>query len=298
VRAFICLALLVIGELPAGASGRMASDVRLFEAHSGFWLNLHHVLYEQARLRRVARGEKSRGPTFELAPDVGTLSEVDRASWNAALAYYESAVVGRDLLFDEELYRVKGVLARSEDDVSLDERPLPAALKTALARTAPIYRKTAWAAHDRANRRTWPTAPVRVDLVAVANWSGGYTSIHPQVHIVLSSLEPSNQATSGLEILFHEASHGLVAHLRSELERAAEGADIGDLWHVVLFYTVGEIVKRHFGSYVPYAETQHLYEGRWQIYRQAIERAWKPYLDGNVNFEAATTALVGALRKP
>ena len=57
----------------------------------------------------------------------------------------------------------------------------------------------------------------------------------------------------------------------------------GDLWHVVLFYTTGEAVRRILADDGQPAYTPVLYaifaRGTWTEYRQALESNWQPYVD-------------------
>lgn len=65
-----------------------------------------------------------------------------------------------------------------------------------------------------------------------------------------------------------------------------------DLWHAVLFYTTGEMVRRAIPGYVPYAEANGLWKSAWPMCLNPLNRDWKPYLEGNVSFADAVSALV------
>jgi hypothetical protein len=74
-----------------------------------------------------------------------------------------------------------------------------------------------------------------------------------------------------------------------------------DLWHALLFYTTGEIVKRTLknngmGDYIPYAYRYGLYERAtgWKNYQRALELHWQPYLNGKMDADAALACLVEA----
>jgi len=54
----------------------------VFELHSGFWINLHHTLYEQAREQRGSRSSAAK------SSEMTQLTEPERATWDAAVAYY------------------------------------------------------------------------------------------------------------------------------------------------------------------------------------------------------------------
>jgi hypothetical protein len=293
--------LIITGCLALFAFPGYATDTT-FEFHSGFWINLHHFLYEQAT-------------TDSLSPSYPP-------EWLAALAYYRREVIKRDFLTDEAA-EVDNRLSSLEAASSLKDSGLSPELLAALEGAAPIYRARWWPDHDRGNRAwmqtvapllskhsdtlkkqlaliyatDWPSTPIRTDVVEYANWAGAYTNLGP-THIIVSSVNSGNQGDAALEILFHEASHALIAKIREALstEVKAENKLLRrrDLWHAVLFYTTGEMVRRQLDGYTPYAEKNGLY-GRGSLDAHEILKAdWKPYLDGEIDLTTAVRRLVAA----
>jgi hypothetical protein len=70
-----------------------------------------------------------------------------------------------------------------------------------------------------------------------------------------------------------------------------------NLWHAVIFYTTGELVRRELGRvgdahYMPYAYRFNVYEKGMLPDRAALERDWQPWLDGKVPFNEALRNLV------
>ncbi len=293
----------------------------IFEFHSGLWLNLHHFLYQQAR---------------QEGGEAGPAGKQDK-DWSAALEYYRRTLARRDLLVDFEMVAIKDRLAEWEGVQNLQKSGLKAELIAALERAAPIYRARWWAEHDRANRTwvaavapmvqrlggdlakelarvyqaEWPAGHIRVDVSVYAGRVGGYTTLEP-LRVTLSSDDERNQGDAALEVLFHEASHGVARAVSDGIaaQCRARGKPIPrDLWHAVLFYTTGEVVKRAFapsgasadggnGNYTPYAYRHGLYDrGPWrgQNFGPLLERYWQPYLDGKLDFEHAIARLVDAL---
>jgi len=51
----------------------------------------------------------------------------------------------------------------------------------------------------------WPAAGFPVHVWAYSNWAGAYSTTGDL--LVISSQSPGNQATCGLEIVFHEGMH-------------------------------------------------------------------------------------------
>lgn len=340
--AVLCIATAASAQVPEPGTGtnirREPKPVAapVFRFQSGFWLNLHHFLYQQARLRSErpitrsgsasARGESR--AAAQAAADTDSLTPEQLKAWNAALDYYAEELARRDLLFDNYMVLMKNRLAELAAAPDLSTSGLREEVIRAMETAAPVYRAHWWPAHDRANREwlarlepmvdrmgtrlaqelstvyqaDWPEAPVVVDIAIYAGRVGGYTSLDP-VHVTVSSTDPRNQDEAALEILFHEASHGLaraVAEAIARECRARNKPTPRDLWHAVLFYTTGEVVRRTLaaqrpGEYMPYAYRHGLYARGWQNFQWLLERHWQPYLDGKVDFDRAIARMANAL---
>jgi len=321
---------------PAGGEGRRRRETQsIFEFHSGFWLNLHDFLYSQARMRaRQLAGDSNKAGTSPGMADIGGLTPEQQRTWTSVLDYYRNTWIKHDLLFDEEMVGIKGRLVESEAAADLKGSGLQPELAAALESAAPIYRAQWWAGQGRANqlwveavtplvnrfgdalikqlttayRAKWPGRRIRVDVVQYASWAGAYTTLDP-VHITVSSTDPRTQGLAALETLFHESSHalagrsfGAVSEALAREGRAQNKAIPDDLWHALIFYTTGEIVRRTLAKggvtdYTPYAYHNGLYARlpAWQKYQRAFEQYWQPYLDGKTDFNGAVAKLVGAL---
>lgn len=312
-------ALLLLSMACAGLRGAPAPAMDpipgpLFRFESSFWVNLHHLL-----IRETERGGKSSEPMLGLA-----LTAEESAAWETALAHYRDHFASRSPLFDAGMRELRDALTAAAESTSLPETGLDPATRAVLDRVAPLYRRTLWPDHDRANRdrisqlerfaaehsglaprltaifgSSWPVEPVRVDVVIYATWSGAYTTIEP-THITLQAADARQTETLGLETLFHEASHGLIepvaAAIRAERNRQGrEAPRRDDLWHAVLFYTVGWAVQRDLPEHTPYAEKHGLWDRGWQTHLAVIRRHWQPYLDGRVGFDDAISGMVREL---
>jgi hypothetical protein len=156
-------------------------------------------------------------------------------------------------------------------------------------------------------QNAWGGLPMPVDMVETVSWSGANSIILDSGggHLMISSQNPIRNA---LEIVFHEASHALMDRgdpVRKALADAAAAAKSrlpGDLWHVVLFYTTGEAVRRVLvddsqPAYTPMLEEIYA-RGSWVEYRPAVEKEWRPYLDGRRSLTASADALIAALQRP
>ncbi len=324
-----------------------SSPLPVFELHSGFWTNLHHTLYHEARLRNAAvapeKSGKNTEPTLKVAPEAKTaLSTTEKRAWDDAVTYYEANYASKDLLFTTELIQLKNQLGDFEDCDELSGRTkkfcdagLPPRLTQVLEAAASVYRSHFWPDHDRTNRRwimrvaplireqgvglserladiyqaRWPRAKIRVDVTAYANWAGAYTTLDP-LRVTISSLDSRNQGTEALEVLFHEASHEIAEPVQEAIIRECRQRDKAiprDLWHALVFYTTGEVIRpvvatsgtpsgdHDGGGYTPYAVREGLYQRGWNDYYKLLQRFWQPYLDGQATFDDAIARMVSQL---
>jgi hypothetical protein len=350
--------LLVAGAFPTALPATPQIDsvygpLPVFELHSGFWLNLHHTLYQEARQQHGgaagdrAQGGKSNRPTLQVAPGAkAALTAAEQRAWDDAVSYYAANYGDKDLLFSIELVLLKNQLGDFETCEELSgakkktcDAGLPAKLTQVLDAAAPVYRAHQWPEHDRANRAwikrvaplvreqglglserladiyqtRWPTEKIRVDVSAYANWAGAYTTLDP-LSVTISSMDARNQGAAALEVLFHEASHGIAEPVEQAIIRECRQRDKPiprDLWHALIFYTTGEVIKPVMtaqtaatqGStgrdaeyeYTPYAVREGLYQRGWDEYLKLLNGYWQPYLDGQVTFDNAIAHMVSAL---
>lgn len=270
-----------------------AQERSTFDFRSDFWVNLHHFLYEQASAKEPQSS--------------------DSAEWNAAVEYYRRELSKRDLLRDEGMVRIHDALP--------DLDAVPPELAAQLRRAAPVYRARWWEAQNRANlqwihdveplvarygdglkqqlaqvyQTPWPSAAIRTDVCPYATFAGAYTTIDP-VHITISSANAENAGTAALEILFHEASHGLVRKVSEALSAEASAQkklfQRRAFWHAVLFFTAGELVRQRAENYTPYAIRNGTYDRAWPGALPVLQKDWQPYLDGKIDLAPAVRRLV------
>lgn len=273
---------------PHGHSSPDMGALPVFEFHSGFWVNLHHFLYQQARERRTPGASK----TAPASP--AGFSEGEQRAWEEAVAFYAANYADRDVQFNYDLTLLKNQLGDFENCTELAAIPrqecdagLPGKITPVLNRAAPVYRKYWWPEHDRANRRwveavaplvrekslelaqrlaeiyqtRWPKEKIRVEVVSFANSAGAYATLDP-LRLTLSSLDPRNQGDAALEILFHEATYGLAEPVQDAIVRECRqrGKAIPrDLWHALLFYTTGVAVRSALVAEAPGEEPDPLF---------------------------------------
>jgi hypothetical protein len=343
------LAILLAFSAPATRAQQVDSiygPLPVFEFHSGFWVNLHHFLYHEARARLAAKdaATKTSGPILKQTPTV-SLTPAEQKLWNDAIAYYMANYAEKDLLINIDLILLKNQIEDFEDCDELTGRKhpscdagLPGKVGPILDSVAPIYRAHWWRDHDRANRRwvfraaplvreqgvglserladiyqtQWPKEKIRVDVCAFANSAGAYTTLDP-MRVTIASMDPRNQGPEALEVLFHEASHGIAAPVEAAISRECKQREKPiprDLWHALIIYTTGEVLRPVFNevpnqpgagdtpppkpSEVPNALADILSQRGWDQYHLLLELYWQPYLDGKVSFDDAIAHLVSA----
>jgi len=296
------------------------AETRLFSFHSNVWVNLHHFLYVTARAR--AGLDATRAPvTTALADTVGfgALPRSQQDAWNAALAHYSTAVARRDILFDSSLVAVNDRLAELENAASIGGASgLDAGIAAALDRAAPVYRTLWWPRHDATNRKwtsdalallaqhgdeaariearafrtPWSATPVHVDVSAYTNWAGAYTTEHPS-HVNIGSIgEIAGAGTTKFETLFHEVLHTMDSSLLTAIQASfrEKGKRMPrDPTHAFIFFTGGEVTRRLFPGYVPFAEEGGMWTRNSDFARMLplLRAHWLPYLDGRGTLEDA-----------
>lgn len=316
----LCLAAVLAPT--AAAAQRHA----LFDFQTNFWVNLHHFLYVTARARLGL--DANRPSVMSALADtagLGARPMEERRAWERCIAYYDSALARKDVLFDSSMVAIDDRLARLGSARTLPRSDVDPRLVAVLERAAPIYRQVWWGRHAAADRRwiarmrelvsehgddlaadesrvfrePWPRTPLLVDVVAYANWAGAYTTTDPSL-ITVGSLNPGNQNDEGLEILFHEALHTMDDTLAKAVVHAfaAAGKRLPrDVTHVFIFYTAGVLVQRAIPGHVPYAQQNGLWT-RVPDFAKALpvlRDGWQQYIDGHMPFDVAIQRYVAAM---
>jgi hypothetical protein len=308
----------------------ISNATKLFEFHSGFWVNLHHFLYIQARAR-MKTADSRRRAVANVSGDIAaisTMSNEDRRQWEGALGYYEQNLATMSIVFDDRLVAITNLLAKQESSSSLPSAEIDSTLKQILESAAGVYRARWWPQHDQSNRdwvkmidpllkkygsalsqkltgiyqTSWPAAPFRVDMCVYAVWAGAYTTIRP-ARITIGSGDPGIKESLGLETIFDEAMHVLQNRLVAELDQQAKarGKELPrQLSHAFIFFTAGELVSQAVSDHKRYADTNSLwsrYPMDW--FRKLLDAHWRPYIEQKawqkVEFEDAVKSIVKAL---
>ena len=295
------------------------------------------LLIATRRLPKTARLSNLQTPKW-------LLPQPSSAPGPKSLNYYAANYTDKDLLFTTELILIKNQLGDFDGCDELSGRKkktcdagLPADLTRVLEGAAVVYRAHDWPSHDLADRhwvlrvaplvreqglglsqrladiyqRNGPRIKFGVDVCAYANRSGAYTTIDP-LRVTISSTDPRNQDAEALEVLFHEASHGIADTVQRAILRECrqrERAVPRDLWHALILYTTGEVIRPVIIStntdasddgaatitYTPYAIREGIYQRGWDGYLRLLTQFWQPYLDGKSTFDDAIARMVSAL---
>jgi hypothetical protein len=311
----------------------------------------HTLYYEARRKKKSTsrEGKGDKNPSSAPKPALAVtppLAEAEQKEWDDAVGYYVANYADKDLLFSTELIQLKDQLGDFEDCDELSGRKrkfcdagLPPKLTQVLEGAAPVYRARLWPEHDRANRnwilrvaplvreqgvgiserladiyRTrWPQGKIRVDVSAYANSAGAYTTVDP-LRVTISSLDPRNQGAEALEVLFHEGSHGIAEPVQAAIIRECRQRDKPiprDLWHALVLYTTGEVIRPALASTVettggkpgkgqsvtntPMSLRENFSQRGWKDFLDLLQIFWQPYLDGKATFDDAIARMVSSL---
>jgi hypothetical protein len=240
--------------------------------------------------------------------------------WVSAIAQFKKTYTERNRFTDESLLRTTLGLALAGSQTTLPAG-IDKDLSGALGATFAPYYRGQWPADDARNKAwiasveplvtkwapeiaeelakrfdtRWPAETIRVEVTQYAGFGGAETT-SPPILTTISSEDAGYTGPAALEMLFHEASHGIDGNLMHDLEAAfiAKGKRLPDwLEHAIIFYTAGELVRRRLGpSYVPYAHAQGVWK-RGLMKTEAVLRVhWQKWLDGEIDLPTTLSRLV------
>ena len=302
-----------------------------FAFFSGFDANLNDSLIAAGLARKNGKAELF--GSGEEVPCFGALPLSARAAWNRAVDYYADVISPANWT-DREQYLLRVQIAGFDEEWKDEaDRQFVEIARSFRKVATPAYEACRWKAQDAKNRRwieelkprleadeakiadrlaqlygqPWTGLPIPVDVVEVVNWAGANSILRDSGggHLLISS---SDAGPAALETVFHESSHILMgrgAPVRKALQSAAAAANYElprDLWHVVLFYTTGEVVRSALASdgetgYTPMLNEIMARGDGWQVYRLPLEKEWKPYVEGRKTLDRAAAGLIKAIKK-
>lgn len=297
----------------------------VFYSHFGF------NLYDAVLTSATARLRKQPDPVHE-GSCFAALAQEERSAWDAAVSYYAETVAATDD-FSRDRTVIRSALTGIEVSALKDDERRDLRLSFLFLQAAgPAWRACRWPDQDAANRRwiadlqprlarhaeevesrletlfadPW-RGPITVDVVATSGWSGADTITYSKpTHTQITSRHPGYQGPAALEMIFHEASHEMVSPRNGPIAQllASASQETGvpippNLWHGLLFVTVGEVVRDVLarsgeGAYRPFAED--VFGGSWQPLRQPLVEEWLPFVRGERSREEAARRLMTAFK--
>lgn len=310
--------------LPASAPAQEPRESPIFTFESDeFWLNLHHFLYVLGRAHASApdasRDTVAAAPT-DAERGLQEAGDTDRKVWNDAVAAYANDFSRRSPIFDPPLAALTLALTAADDSPTLADAGVDPAARIVLERAAPIYRQVWWSAHRTTNRAfqsstqtlvarhgraaldfvvrayglEWPAAGYLVHLVVFAHALGNYSTTG-NLLVMSTNPNPSNQGLLPLEIALHEGMHQWDDAIMQTLRIHAMKLDKEvppNLTHALIWMTAGEAVRRLADGYVPYAEAFGIWARGMAPLAPALQRHWKPYLEGSGTRDEALGAVL------
>lgn len=300
----------------------------MFRFHTDeLWLNLHQFLYvlgrHEAGMADRTRRAVAGAPADEAKGHVAIAPDEQRR-WRDAVSLYARGPSRQDAIFDTPLIDLAHALVRAGSSGTLTPADPAAETMAALASVVPVYRRVWWPDHERANeawvasirplldkhgtaahafitrayRMPWPSGGYPVHVTAYTNWAGAFSTRGDL--LLISSLDPGNRGPTALEVVFHEAMHQWDEAIDRLLSAEAARQNVRvppALSHALIFHTAGEAVRHVVSGYVPYAESNGMWQrGTISPFKAALDTAWKPYLSGRGTRDEAVAALIAALR--
>jgi hypothetical protein len=326
-------ALLALGlaAVPASSPAAVSPDEPVvttdhYAFYSHPWVSLHQFLYQWAR---AEEGERLRYAVAER-DTLGRLPASDRAAWQEAVAAYREDAIGYDLRRSDLMRYVRRQLQdlSSSDPDALGDLPfnLDAVLRPAMR----VYQAHWWDAHRAANRAlsqsiarrlrpqedtlvarlehayggTFPEDRVPIYVSPYTNWAGAYTTVRPLV-VNMAAQRFDAGGDRVMETLIHETAHSVAFSdpLADALREAFAPHDVDPpdgLLHTVIFYTSGELTRKHVvdnaSSFEHYGARYGLYDREPRASQvEALRAHWTPFLDGALDRETAYRRIAEAL---
>ncbi len=296
-----------------------------FRFQSELFFNLHHTLYYQAQVLRKVAGHEHLTPIDEAA--YADARGMTGRRWRQAVEIYRKKYAKLDFVFSDALVNDDNTLARIGPGDSIPAS-VPAAMREALTLARPEYEARLWPKHHAAGRSfiddlkenlapwkaafatrlaklyqtPWLAGPYIVNAVAYGSWAGSYCNTATGfTNIVMSTSDADEHALSGVDVLFHEASHSIVDPFTGPIARAIDrgSAKFGkkppdNFWHALIMYTPGKLAEQWFSKpgkpYTMVWIREGLFTKVWPSYYKAFEAHWWPYMQGRISMEPAIAA--------
>jgi hypothetical protein len=308
-------------------TGEKIDETMYFEFHSNYLMNLHHFLVKKGF--QLSKEEKDPAKQFDLlfVNDLKTpVKPETKTKVMQAIQFYADSICPKNLLFDPNLTQFKYDLEACTVLTDLKAKEPIKGTVDAIEKASRFYAEFFWQEQDKKNRayvtnlikqvKQIEKAVIdssskyygykhngkkfRVDLVDYATFYGAYTTTEPYINAVISSTDKRHEGTQGVEIVFHEVSHGMIDKVFEAQEKISKelGKEVDhNVWHTILFYSSGTFVKNELAKQ---GVTHELYIYKNNLAKipgvqktiDAIVQYWQPYLDGKSDMEAAVRSIL------
>ncbi|MCD6067510.1 MAG: hypothetical protein K0S33_2336 [Bacteroidetes bacterium] len=311
--------------------GEKIDETTYFEFHSNYLMNLHHFLVKKGL--QLSKTESDPIKQFDILfkDDVKTVLRPEvKAKVMQAIQFYADSISKSNLLFDPRLTELKYALEATTVLKDLKAKEPIKGTVDALEKASRFYAEFFWQEQDKKNRAYLGTIlkqvkqiekavidssskyygykhngkKFRVDLVDYATFYGAYTTTEPYINAVISSTDKKHDGTQGVEIVFHEVSHGMIDNVFLAQEKLSKemGKEFDhNVWHTILFYSAGTFVKNELAKQNT-AHELYIYKNKlgsiapsFQKTLDAVAIYWQSYLDGKTDMETAVKDILKAL---
>jgi len=253
----------------------LIAETSKFEFHSDLWINLHHFLYQKAKGSQLKHLQEDGNVFLNINEDENfkSLNHNERLILETSIDYYKEHIIEKSLL--RNLANLRVWLQDQHGNKKISDTTYSKKYTTILNDFSSIYKKRFWRNHDKHNRKilnkhlklleelepfmferlkyfagfNWPESKIRIDLTTYANYAGAYSQTRPNFNAVISTLDPFSEQSTFVEIVFHEAAHGLFwrkSKFRSKIFQLSNEMSIPipkNLWHASQFYLCGKLVQ-------------------------------------------------------
>lgn len=301
-----------------------------FQFYNHYWLNMHHFLQKMAMIA----GEQDAEP--EIRAQISQFSAPDKSEYDAAVTFYTSNLVEKDLRTSEYMYNFKRWVISQKAEKLMDVPPDFQTHVEALNRFDDLYKSAFWESHKAANEgvlkdnldlilsteekaveqlqqltgQYWQSQKIRVDITIFGKLrfpkdrDKPYTTISPSTHIIMTA-SAAQPAGNWLELLYHEASHhlisgrwGFVGATIRNVAKVTQKKTLRSMWHAYLFYFSGVVTRDLLAS--EGLEDYELYMVRNGVYSDPyahLETHLTKYINNEMTLAEATRLIIDDYEK-
>jgi hypothetical protein len=311
------LALLITSA--SYAQDKLLLETKYFRFYSNEVLNVHLYLYKQATQIKSQRVPEDSLQLYLKKYGLFADKKTDKLILEA-IKFYRDSLTTKDMLFDSTMRKFSVLLAEGN---YINAEGWQTKALNYIQGLHSFFLKQVWPSIDASNRKwvkeveadmalheqplidrlqkiygdSMPKEKIRVDLGVYGTWAGAYSYSQGIDHIIICTFDGANQGRLGFEIVFHEGSHFLIDKVYkfvSDYFTAKTPQNTRrQTWHIILFYTTGNVVKEIYASrgitFEPYYKHAKFEERipPFKITTDALALYWDPYIKGETTQQEA-----------